>query len=232
MKPNYLILLVLFTCVGIVHGQEAARAPSYEKTLWNLYLEGGWVMLPLLLLSLWVMVRAIECLIRIQMRLFCPKHIVDVLKGAFERQDYREVENLCGQRHCLLSNVLLPLVKKPRRSLYEETFHQLVLRKSSLFQKKIRFFAFAAFLAPLLGFIGTINGLMNIFRYLGYSGIADPSMVAAGVGEILISMLAGLVIGTVSFILYYFFTNRLTAFLAQTEDLVENLVSENQGVDE
>ena len=46
-------------------------------------------------------------------------------------------------------------------------------------------------------------------------------MFAAAVGEILIAMFYGLAIGIVSLILYYFFSNRLSTLLTQTEDLVE-----------
>lgn len=74
-------------------------------------------------------------------------------------------------------------------------------------------------LAPLLGILGTVTGIISSFDLLGDMGVQDPKTVTAGIAEALLTTAAGLIIAIVALIPYNAFvreTEKLTAALERT----------------
>lgn len=64
-------------------------------------------------------------------------------------------------------------------------------------------------IAPLLGLLGTVVGLVKAFRDLALAGSAGPSIIAAGIGEALYTTIAGLIIAVPTVLAYNYFTNKI-----------------------
>ena len=63
--------------------------------------------------------------------------------------------------------------------------------------------------APLLGILGTVLGIISSFKMLGVGGIADPKLVTGGIAQALVTTAAGLAISIVAVIPYNFFNSRI-----------------------
>jgi biopolymer transport protein ExbB len=63
--------------------------------------------------------------------------------------------------------------------------------------------------APLLGILGTVLGIITSFKMLGSSGIADPKLVTAGIAQALITTATGLAISIIAVIPYNYFKTRI-----------------------
>jgi biopolymer transport protein ExbB len=83
-------------------------------------------------------------------------------------------------------------------------------------------------IAPLLGLLGTVSGLVSVFATLGSSGgdVTDPSQIAAGISVALNTTIAGLVVAVITVILHSFFTRRLERVAARFEVIAGQLVTE------
>ena len=82
-------------------------------------------------------------------------------------------------------------------------------------------------IAPLLGLLGTVSGLVSVFATLGNQGdVADPSLIAAGIAVALNTTIAGLVVAVVTVIFHSSFTRRLERIAARLEVIAGGLVHE------
>ncbi len=81
-------------------------------------------------------------------------------------------------------------------------------------------------IAPLLGLLGTVSGLVNVFSTLGSSAenAADPSRLAAGIAIALNTTIAGLVVAILTVIVHSIFTRRIEGLSARLEVLAADLI--------
>jgi len=73
-------------------------------------------------------------------------------------------------------------------------------------------------LAPMVGFLGTVSGMINAFQAIKIAGDVDPSMVAGGISEALITTAAGLVVGILIQFCYNFFVSRIDKIIADMQE--------------
>ena len=79
-------------------------------------------------------------------------------------------------------------------------------------------------IAPLLGLVGTIYGMMSLFQGLGVTGISDATRLAQGIGLILHATLLGLLIAIPSLVFWSFYSKRVEVLAVEMERLCEEFV--------
>ncbi|BDI34495.1 biopolymer transporter ExbB [Capsulimonas corticalis] len=83
-------------------------------------------------------------------------------------------------------------------------------------------------IAPLLGLLGTIAGMISSFKQVAAGGLSSPTAVMSGVSESLISTATGIVVATAAVIFYNYFSNLIKRFVEDLEyygDELTNLVT-------
>jgi biopolymer transport protein ExbB len=70
----------------------------------------------------------------------------------------------------------------------------------------------------MVGFLGTVSGMINAFQAIKIAGDVDPSMVAGGISEALITTAAGLVVGILIQFCYNFFVSRIDKIIADMQE--------------
>ena len=87
-------------------------------------------------------------------------------------------------------------------------------------------------LAPLLGILGTVLGIIESFDILGQAGVEDPRAVVGGIAEALVTTAAGLVIAVLTLIPYNWFVSRVRAYTERIEAASTQLeIAVRQGVE-
>lgn len=82
-------------------------------------------------------------------------------------------------------------------------------------------------IAPLLGLLGTVSGLVTVFGSLGEGATqSDPSIIAGGIAEALNTTIAGLVVAVVMVVFHSYFTRRLERIAARLEVIAGHLLHE------
>ena len=79
-------------------------------------------------------------------------------------------------------------------------------------------------MAPLLGFLGTVTGMIKSFDQLAKVGLSNPAAVAAGISEALITTAAGLIIAIPVQLAYNYYMTRINRFVRDIETATNMLI--------
>ncbi len=83
-----------------------------------------------------------------------------------------------------------------------------------------------ALIAPLLGLLGTVIGMINMFFAVLVSGVGDPTKMAGGIGEALVCTASGIVVAIPAYIFHRYFRGRVTELAIDMEKKVNVLTDE------
>ncbi|MEN8006957.1 MAG: MotA/TolQ/ExbB proton channel family protein [Candidatus Krumholzibacteriota bacterium] len=100
----------------------------------------------------------------------------------------------------------------------EETMQVALSQQKMLLERSTGTLGTMAAIAPLIGLLGTVWGIMRAFHSMALTGSAAPSVVAAGVAEALVTTAAGLVIAVPAVLLFNHFTRRVNIMLTVSEN--------------
>jgi biopolymer transport protein ExbB len=103
------------------------------------------------------------------------------------------------------------------RDEVEKTIENAALFEIGRFEKNMVWLATVANVAPLMGFLGTVAGMINSFEALAEAGLSNPGLVASGISEALITTAAGLAIAIPVQLAYNFFMNKINRFVRDVE---------------
>ena len=98
------------------------------------------------------------------------------------------------------------------RSLQDASAHEL-----AVLERGLPILATVAMIAPLLGFLGTVTGMINSFEALATVGLNNPAAVASGISEALITTAAGLAIAIPVQMAYNFFVTNVNTLVRNME---------------
>lgn len=118
----------------------------------------------------------------------------------------------------------------------EERFQIALSQQKLLLERNLNVLGTMAAIAPLVGLLGTVWGIMRAFSDMAQVGSAAPSVVAAGVAEALVTTAAGLIVAVPALILYNHFSRKMNVMLTIAENharriragLIEREVRENK----
>lgn len=200
----------------------------------ELFVKGGIFMWPLLVCSIIALGVIIERLIAfIRSRTNVDEfmvQIVDVLEGNPDSDDkearIQKAIEICDANDNPISNIIragLEKVGRTTRSI-ERAMEKASIYQISLLEKGLVILATLATISPLIGFLGTVSGMIRSFSVIAESATRDPQGVARGISEALITTATGLLIAIPIFIAYNFFTNWIARFTMQMEESAGTLV--------
>ena len=106
----------------------------------------------------------------------------------------------------------------------EDTMESYKERSQNLLKARLGVFGTISFIAPLLGLLGTVLGIMRSFHDLALSGSGGPTIIAAGIAEALVTTVAGIAVAVPSAIMYNYFTTRLRNLMVRIDTFTSELI--------
>ena len=189
-------------------------------TFWKLMNEGGPVMWPLLAFSVIAAAVVVERLIalrraRINVHEFLPK----VRKALVVNRSIREAVKVCEEYRGPVASILKAGLMKygqPKEDV-EKTIENAALFEMGRLERGLAVLATTANVAPLLGFFGTVTGMMAGFDALAAQGLSNPGAVATGIKEALTTTAGGLAVAIPTQLAYNYFMSRINKFVRDIE---------------
>ena len=141
------------------------------------------------------------------------------LEDLLSDQKISEAETLCKQNASPVANIVYAGVKrhkKPREQIkegIEEVGKQEVLSLS----KYIGALGTIAHISPLLGLLGTVLGMTEVFQVITSEGVGNAQSLAGGISKALITTVAGLVVAIPTLVAYRYLSARVKEFVTEIE---------------
>ena len=188
----------------------------------DFFIKGGFFMLVLLVVSV---VAGTVILLRsaaLRERSILPPALADEIERLQPGDDLDTLEQLISRHPSALARVLGTLLKHLTWSRSEaveavqtRARHEVARLESGLVVLEI-----TTGIAPLLGLLGTLSGLVGIFTAVG----TDPVAVARGIAEALNTTIVGLAVAVPSLVTFNYFQRRIEVMAVEMESLVADLI--------
>ncbi len=196
-------------------------------TLVDLFVKGGPVMVPLLLCSVLALAVTLERL----WFLYCTRDdgeaLIDEVKLALRHGKVLEAMQLVKRGRGPVSAVLTAAIAACDRPKDEIRERAEAVGRQEVFRMERRLNVLDAIvtLAPLLGLLGTVTGIIRSFRILALAqGVDQPAALSSGIAEALITTAAGLVIAIVSYAAYSWFSSLIDRRVHEMNQRVSELL--------
>jgi biopolymer transport protein ExbB len=168
---------------------------------------------------------ALERFVYFRKRRGSPESTSAKARAKLRECDQQTAAWLCEEdKHPMGTIACQVLSCSPGRPWQAEEQLQITLSEQKLLlEKNLGILGTMAAIAPLIGLLGTVWGIMRAFHDMALTGSAAPAVVAAGVAEALVTTAAGLVIAVPAVLLYNHFCRRMNVMLVVAENHARNL---------
>jgi len=179
--------------------------------------QGGWVMYVLALFSIVALVVSIERLIAFFKAKINTAEFLGKLRTALKKKNIKQAIEICEAYRSPISAILKSgLLKfgRPREEV-ERAMENAAVHEIARLERGLGVLASVANLAPMMGFLGTVTGMIKSFEVM--SKLNDPAKVAEGISEALITTAGGLIVAVPVLLVYNIFTGKVSAFIRDIE---------------
>lgn len=202
------------------------------NSVWDFALKGGILMIPIALCSLVAMALVVERLLTIRRSRIIPEGFLDTLRPLVRDGANRaKLVEHCRARPSPFSRICEAGVRHWDRPLeqVEKAISDAGLREVAVMRKHLRALSVIASIAPLLGLLGTIFGMIKAFQTVAISGeaLGRTELLAEGIYEAMITTAAGLIVAIPTVIMYNIIASRIDRLVLEMDGECLELVEEH-----
>ena len=204
------------------------EAPATKTTLWSTIKTGGLIMFPLALLSVAMIALAIYgFIITPESKMLTPA-LVPGIQEALDNVRLEEAATICNSNPSLLTNILNAGLQRISDGVLdvqsmEKAMEEASVEETSAGLKMISYLSIVAQIAPMLGLLGTVSGMIKAFDKIGKGGMGKPELLAGNIGEAMVTTATGLIVGIPAMFLYFYLKGRYTTNVAKLGRVLGNL---------
>jgi biopolymer transport protein ExbB len=194
--------------------------------MWQFLVAGGPFMIVLVLTSIVGLTFIIERGLALRRSKVVPESVEEAVVKVVTRDDLQALRVLCQQERSSLGRLVLLAIEHlpwPKADnadcVQTRARHEVVLLERGLVVLEI-----VVGIAPLLGLVGTIHGLITLFGDLGRTGLADNSVLAKGIAIALNTTLMGLLIAIPTLVAWSYFTKKVESLAVEMETMLDDFL--------
>jgi len=204
----------------------------------DLFIRGSWAMWPLLIAAIICIAYILERFFTLMKARVNPTIFVEQVKRVFESGGVEDTIALCNQNLSPVAKIFTPALEKfekyrdssDLKTILEEAISGAGSIELTFLDRGMLVLSAVAGVAPLIGFLGTVSGMIKAFDAIAAAGTIEPTLVASGISEALITTATGLVIAIPAAAAHVYFTSRINTYTRAMEiasnDLIDYLLEE------
>jgi biopolymer transport protein ExbB len=198
-----------------------------EAVVFDPILKGGIVMIPLLLCSVIALVISIERWLYLRHARVDTSRLMGKIRSALDEGSTQQARGNCEATPGPVARVLgasLAHFDMPKEDL-REVAREEALAQQPVLDGRLPVLATMVTIAPLLGLLGTISGLIKVFHVIAGGGIGDATQLSGGIAEALITTFTGLSIAIPFLVVYNALSGRVEGLMHEIELRVTELLN-------
>ena len=192
-----------------------------DKTLITYFNKGGPIMWVLLFLSIASLATIVNRFIVLARSKVNTNEFVGKVRSLIFEENVNGAVTLCDQSRGPIPNIfktgiLRHTQDKPREEI-EKTLENTAIKEVARLEKGLGLLATISNVAPMIGFLGTVVGMIMSFDTLAREGLNNPAAVAVGISVALITTAGGLIVAVFTLPFYNYFTQQVGGFVQDME---------------
>ncbi len=213
-------LLLLQEAGTLAQDSTQAAAATGTTSILDTLLLGGWILVPIVLLSFLAIYIFVERLLTLRRAATDPAEITERIREYVRAGNIHGAQAFCDAQDKPITRILKHGLERLGRPIAEIRDAVNATGKHEAFEleKRTDLLASIAGIAPMLGFLGTVTGMIRAFQQIqNLQGNVNPSVLAGGIWEALISTAAGLIVGILAFFFYNYLLTRINRLVNDME---------------
>lgn len=189
--------------------------------------KGGIIMALILALAFAATVIIVERLLYFRKIKIDEDAMIGRLNSALQKKHYDEAINICENNPSPVSNLMKVGIE--HRDLSPGDIKDKIMSAANMeipsMERYLTSLGTIAHISPLLGLLGTVTGNIKAFGVLGEFGtVGDPSLLATGISEALLTTAAGIIVSVPAISFYNFLVNKVNHIIMRLENRVNDMV--------
>ena len=185
--------------------------------MWELVKAGGWLMLPLVLCSIFTVAISLERFIRLKKSTILPKDLLltpsQSIQSILPKLKQSDLQTTTLGRILEVGYQSKTQGEQFARAQMEATASQEI----GYLEKNINFLGTLSAVAPLLGLLGTVLGIIESFLMIDIGNSSNPTLMIPGISKALITTAAGMFIAIPALFAYRYFQRLVQEYIAELE---------------
>lgn len=202
------------------------EASSGHEVLLSYFIEGGNFMFPVLICLIIGLAVCIERIITLNLKTVNSNKLLENVESYLANGDVENAKDYVRDTRGPLASIFYQALD--RRSEGTEMVEKSVVSYGSvqmgLLEKGLTWVSLFIAIAPMLGFMGTVIGMIQAFDRIEAAGDVSPSLVAAGIKTALLTTVGGLIVGVILQVFYNYLVSKVDSLVNDMEDKSISLV--------
>lgn len=209
--------------------------------IYALLAKGGWLMVPIVGCSVVALAFFLERLWSLRRSRILPYRFVDRVFDALEDRDFERAAGLCEGTSSPLAPMIEAALERVGgdRSAVKEVVEEEGRREIFYLERFVNALGAIATIAPLLGLLGTVVGMIDVFQDVvaqsSANGQVQAAALASGIWQALITTASGLTVGIPVYLAYRYILGRVDHYAVELEELglraVEQVAADSDRTD-
>jgi biopolymer transport protein ExbB len=201
---------------------DSTGSPSSADSvsMFDLIIKGGVMMIPIVILSVLAVYLIVERFMTLKKSERDPEDFMEQLREYIVQGDLSRAKNLCKEYNTPFSRMLEKGVAKLGKPLanIEASIENMGKIEVYKLERNLNALATIAGAAPMLGFLGTVTGMVQAFMSIAQvEGSVSPKLLSGGIYEAMLTTVAGLIVGIIAYVGYNYLTGKVEKIVHQME---------------
>jgi biopolymer transport protein ExbB len=182
--------------------------------------QGGWPMIPLAVCSVAALAVAFERLVALRRHRSLPQSIVDLIDLYQGEDSVASATKTCRKHPSPLARVVEVLIGSRNLDHHQmiEVLHSSGRKEVEKLERGLLILEVVAGISPLIGLLGTVLGMVNVFDAIATYGLGDAQVLSDGISKALVTTIAGLTIAIPALACHSYFSAKVDSIAIEIQE--------------